>query len=168
MKHTRRPPSVPFAPEEDAGEIVERYADMVYRLAYAQTRSKSDAEDVFQDVFLQYLKKAPAFESEEHRRAWLLRVTVNYCKRLWRSAWRRHTVPLEETIPFRQPDESALYETLGRLPKKYRLVLHLFYYETMSAEEIARTLNAKPSTVRTWLTRARRRLKHLIEEEEAE
>lgn len=157
--------SEPPAKQEDTGAVVAAYADMVYRLAFAQTHSKSDAEDIFQDVFLQYLRKAPAFESEDHRKAWLLRVTANRCKRLWRAAWRR-TVPLDDTIPFEQPEESALYETLGQLPEKYRLVIHLHYYEGLPTEEIAGLLGAKPSTVRTWLTRARRKLKNLIEEEE--
>ncbi len=156
----------PAAAPKDAGEVVEIYADTVYRLAFAQTHSRSDAEDIFQEVFLQYLRKAPPFASEEHRKAWLLRVTVNCCKRLWRTAWRRRTVPLDETIPFKQPEDSALYETIGRLPEKYRLAIHLYYYEGLSTEEVANLLSAKPSTVRTWLTRARRQLKSLIEEEE--
>jgi RNA polymerase sigma-70 factor (ECF subfamily) len=80
-------------------QTVEKYSDMVYRLAFAQTKSKCDADDIFQEVFLRYMK-ADAFENEEHEKAWLIRVTVNCCKRFWSSAWHRHTVPLQEELPF--------------------------------------------------------------------
>lgn len=138
----------------DDCEVVDRYAKMVYRLALAHTKSKYDAEDVFQDVFLRYISKPREFESEEHRKAWLIRVTINRAKSLW-SAWFRKTEPLDEAMPAETKEESDLLEYLALLPKKYRPVIHLFYCEELSVKQIAETLNAKESTVRAWLTRAR-------------
>jgi len=150
-----------------AEETVKRYSDLVYRLAVSQMRNKSDADDVYQEVFLRYFRSSPEFDSEEHRKAWFLRVTLNCCKKQWASPWRKRMVPLEERKDFffPTPEESGLREQLLRLPAKYRAVLHLFYYEDMSIEETARILNRKPSTVRTQLTRARRLLKEYFEDE---
>lgn len=136
-------------------QVVEAYGDMVYRLALAQTHSSHDADDVFQEVFLRYLRSAPAFREEEHRKAWLLRVTVNCCKKLHRSFWRRHTVALSEAIPARNPEEGELLELLEGLPEKYRAVLHLYYYEGYATEEIASILGRSPGTVRSQLSRGR-------------
>ena len=136
------------------GEVIEKYSNMVYRLALAQMKTKHDAEDVYQEVFIRYISKPRTFESEEHRKAWLIRVTINLCKSLC-SAWFRKSEPLDETMVFNTKEESDLYEYLILLPKKYRSVIHLFYNEELSINEISGILNAKESTVRTWLTRAR-------------
>lgn len=138
--------------------IIRQYADMVYRLAYAQTRSKSDADDIFQEVFLRYIQRKPDFASEEHCKAWFLRVTVNCAKKHWGSWWFRHTAPLEESITFPDPEESRLDEALKILPPAYRTAIHLFYYEGYSTAEIARITGSRESTVRTRLTRARKKL----------
>lgn len=136
-------------------QVMERYGDMVYRLALAQTHSSHDADDVFQEVFLRYLRAAPAFREEEHRKAWLLRVTVNCCKKLHGSFWRRHTVALSEALPAQNPEEGELLGLLEGLPQKYRAVLHLYYYEGYATEEIAAILGRSPSTVRSQLSRGR-------------
>jgi RNA polymerase sigma-70 factor (ECF subfamily) len=135
-------------------EVIEKYSNMVYRLALAQMRTKHDAEDIFQEVFLRYITKPRTFASEEHRKAWLIRVTVNRCRSLW-SAWFRKSEQLDEVIIFEKNDENDLFEYLALLPPKYRPVIHLFYYEEMSVRQISEILEAKESTVRTWLTRAR-------------
>lgn len=145
-------------------QVIRTYADMVYRLALAQTRSPSDADDIFQDVFLRYAEKAPEFQSEEHRKAWLLRVTVNRCRSHFRSGWLRRIVPLEDAaaaVP--APEVSPLDEALSRLPAKYRTVVHLFYYENYSTEQIAEVTGQAASTVRSQLTRARNLLHDLLE-----
>ncbi len=156
--------------EESLERVVETYSDMVYRLAYAQTRSRQDADDVYQEVFLRYLRRRPIFDSPEHQKAWLIRVTLNCCKKLWASPWRRRTVPLEEMREaspqgWEQPFYPELARALEQLPAHYRAVIHLFYYEDMSVEQISRTLDRKPSTVRTQLTRARQRLRELLKED---
>ncbi len=147
-------------------DVVWRYSDMVYRLAFARTRNRSDADDIFQEVFYRYLKKQPTFASEEHRKAWLIRVTINCAKKLWASPWRQRTVPLEENLPFDRPEENRLHQELMALPERYRTVLHLFYYEDLSVQEISRILKRKPSTVRMQLTRARGLLKTQLKEED--
>lgn len=146
--------------------VIRAYSNMVYRLAFAQTRNKSDAEDIYQEVFFRYIKKHPQFETEEHRKAWLIRVTINCCKKMWSIYWRKKTVPLEEPIAFEMKEEMTLHYELHKLPTKYRAVIHLFYYEDLSIKEISKVLNQKPSTIRAQLTRARYKLKEILKEEE--
>ena len=150
---------------ESIDSVISLYSDMVYRLAFSHTGSKSDADDIFQEVFLQTVRKKPVFDSEEHEKAWLLRVTLNCLKNHWRMAWRRHDTPLDDRIPFPEPEDSALDEALWRLTPKYRTAVHLFYCEGYTAEEIARMSGEKPSTIRTRLTRARAQLRELMKGE---
>lgn len=147
---------------EDAVAV---WGPAVYRMAYAMVRSRSDADDVFQDVFLRFHRSAPRFQSEEHRKAWLLRVTVNCARTLLASPWRRRTAPLEDVYVYRDPEESAVDGALARLDPKYRAVVHLHYYEGFATEEIARLLGRKPSTVRAQLSRARGKLAELLKED---
>ena len=131
---------------------------MVYRLACAQTGSRDRADDVFQEVFLRLVRRDPAFASEEHRKAWLLRVTLNCCKKLGTSAWRRRVLPLERLPETEQPDDFeavALRDALARLPEKDRAVLNLFYGEGLKSEEIGELFGEKASSVRSRLSRAR-------------
>ena len=144
--------------------VIRRYSDMVYRLAFARTGNRSDAEDLYQEVFLRYLTRAPAFTSEEHRKAWLLRVAVNCANRFHTAPWRKRTEPLSEALSVPAPEGEDLWEELRRLPEKDCTVLHLYYYEDMTTEEIARLLDRSPATVRSQLTRGRDRLRVLLEE----
>ena len=146
-------------------QVMDRYGGEVYRLAYSRLRSSFDAEDVYQEVFLRYFRKRPAFETEEHRKAWLLRVTINRAKSHVASAWFRYTVPLEECTLFTEPEERRLDDALGKLRGGDRQLLHLFYYEQLSIREIADLLKRKENTVRTQLTRARQRLGKLLKGE---
>ncbi|MCI8909898.1 MAG: RNA polymerase sigma factor [Oscillibacter sp.] len=146
-------------------DAVQRWGPMVYRMAYAMVHSRHDADDVFQEVFLRLHRAAPQFRNEEHRKAWLLRVTVNCAKTLLHSPWRRRTAPLEDLYTCQDPEESAVCEALDHLDPKYRAVVHLHYYEGYSTEEIAELLHRQPSTVRAQLTRARRKLAELLKEE---
>ena len=138
----------------------------VWRLALAQTGSKEDAEDVYQDVFLRLAQSATEFSSQEHLKAWLLRVAVNRCHDVARLRSRRPAVPLD-SMPFEpsdagplSPDEvRALWEAVGELPESMRVVIHLYYQEGYSGKEIAGLLGLEPSTVRTRLQRARAQLK---------
>lgn len=150
-------------------EIIERYSHMVYRMAHSMVKNPQDAEDIHQDVFVKYIMKRPVFESEEHAKAWFLRVTINMAKNLWRTAWKQKVVSLfdsnvEEVSETMQKEEELL-EVVKRLPQKYRVVIHLFYYEELSIDEMAGLLKEKPSTVRTQLTRARRQLRKMLEED---
>ena len=145
--------------------VIRRYSDMVYRLAFARTGNRSDAEDLYQEVFLRYLTRAPAFTSEEHRKAWLLRVAVNCANRFHTAPWRKRTEPLSEALSVPAPEGEDLWEELRRLPEKDRTVLHLYYSEDRTTEEIAHMLDRNPATVRSQLLRARANLKKLLVEE---
>jgi RNA polymerase sigma-70 factor (ECF subfamily) len=140
---------------------------MVYRLAFAHTKNRGSADDIFQDVFLRYISKPRTFESEEHRKAWLIRVTINCCNSMWSRSqtWLKKTEPLTDTIPFETKEESNLFEVIMTLPLKYRTVIHLFYYEDFSVKQISEVIRAKESTIRTWLTRARTALKEKLKED---
>lgn len=151
---------------EQLERVIRTYADMVYRLAYAHLRTPADADDVFQDVFLKYAEKSPAFASEEHRRAWLIRVTLNRCRSHYRSNWWKRIVPLDEAAQAAAPvpADPELDEALSRLPAKYRIVIHLHYFENCDTSEIAGLTGQRPSTVRAQLTRARQMLGSLLKE----
>lgn len=152
----------------EAEKVIEACSDMVYRLAYARTGTRQDADDVYQEVFLRYLKKRPAFESEEHRKAWMLRVAINCSNSFLSSRWHRDRAELPEDLSFEDRRQQDLHRELTKLPQKYRDVIHLFYYEELSVEEIAGVLGRKPSTVRTQLTRARDMLRGFMKEEDYE
>ncbi len=148
-------------------DAVARYQNMVYRIALHQTGSPADAEDAMQEVFLRLLTGKTPPAGEDHLRRWLIRVTVNYCRDLLKSPWRRRRVPLD-SIPeepvFQHEEEAELYREVMSLPEKYRTVLDLFYYEELSVREIAEVLGIKESLVTTRLSRARARLRERLTE----
>lgn len=149
--------------EQYMNNIIEKYSNMVYRLAIARTKNKEDAEDVFQDVFLKLSKKLPDFQDETHEKAWLIRVTINLTNNLFQSAHYKRTVPLEEDLRFEDEQMSNVYFQVLNLPMKYRTIIHLFYYEGFSIKEIASILHTNENTVKTRLSRAREQLKHKLE-----
>lgn len=151
---------------DDIEKTVELYADMILRIAVQNTQNRSDAEDIMQEVFLR-LVKAPNFRDESHRKAWLIRVTINLSKNLKKSFWHRHTEPLPEEIALTDTERGVM-EELWSLPKSYRNTLYLYYYEGYTVPEIARLLGKGENTVSSWLTRARSKLKKLVLEGEAE
>lgn len=147
-------------------EAIQNHSQMVYRLAYARTRNRPDAEDIYQEVFLRFATHEIFFQSAEHQKAWLIRATVNLSINLLRSAWRRRMVPADMSMEREQPAAEMVSDSmnlaLDRLPARYRAVIHLFYFEDMSVDEIAKALDMKPSSIRTRLTRGRQRLKTLL------
>ncbi len=149
-----------------AEEVITFYSDMVFKLACAKCGNSIDAEDVFQDVFLRYINKNPKFESEEHRKAWLIRVTINCSKKVLSSAWRKRTEPLNKNVLINVEYTDELYYELKKLPQKYREVIHLYYYQDMPVDEIAKMLGKRSGTVRTQLNRAREILKKFMKEED--
>lgn len=153
-------------------EIIATYSGMVYRLAYARTGNRADADDVYQDVFFKLFRTNPQPESEEHLKAWLIRTTIHTSVNLLRSSWRRYfqQIPDNYDVPdmsFPNDDRlSDLRNALIRLPEKQRIVIHLYYYEQLSTEDIAKILGEKSSTVRSHMKRGRERLKSLLTETE--
>ncbi len=139
----------------------ERHLDMVYRVALNWFRNGADAEDAAQMAMLKLWQADADFADEEHLRRWLVRVTLNVCRDMSRSPWRRRTVPLEE-LPepaFSDEERRAVYREVMALPGKYRVPLYLYYYEGYSVAEIGELLRLNASTVQTRLARARGRLK---------
>ena len=143
-------------------EAMEACGDAVYRLALCRMGSRADAEDVYQEVFLRLLRDTTDFRDEEHLKAWLIRVTLNRCSDLRRSAWFRRTAPLEAAPDAAAPedtDQADLWHAVARLPDELRTVIHLHYVEGYRTEEIAPLVGCRPATVRTRLHRARKQLK---------
>lgn len=146
-------------------ECFDLYADMLLRIAYHHVGNMSDAEDIVQDAFLQLHRCRGGFESYEHIKFWLIRVTSNLSKNLLRSAHRRKNVPLDEKMVQEQQSKSNVMELLRGLNWKYRDALYLHYFEGYKAAEIAEIYGTTTSTVNTWLKRGREKLKLIIEEE---
>lgn len=153
--------------QAETDRIVDTYSDMVYKLAYAQVRNKNDADDIYQEVFLRYVRKKPAFESAENEKAWFIRVTVNCCKNFWNTPFRKRTQSLEDNIVFQSEEESYLKPLVEQLPEVYRAVVHLFYYEDMAVSEISKVLGRKEATVRVQLMRSRKLLRDILEGDES-
>ena len=145
--------------------VVNEYATMLLRVAYSQLNNRAEAEDTVQEVLLKYMEKAPIFQSEEHEKAWLLRVTVNHCKNHLASAWFRKRAALDEGIPALDNAELEVVSAVAALPAKYRAVVHLYYFEGYSTKEIAEILHSRPNTVSSRLSRARALLAKALKEE---
>lgn len=148
----------------DAVTLFQRYKDPVYRLALSMTGSSADAEDVCQTVFLKLLEKRPALDPEKER-TWLLQVTANECRSLWRRLRRRPTVPLEAAEELAAPPVDSLLHRIMELPRGDQAVLYLHYYEGFSTQEVGEMLRISQSAVTTRLLRARKKLKDILEED---
>lgn len=153
--------------QAEIDRTVDTYSDMVYKLAYAQVRNKNDADDIYQEVFLRYIRKTPKFENADNEKAWFIRVTVNCCKNFWNMPFRKHTQSLEDNLVFQSEEESYLKPLVDQLPEAYRAVVHLFYYEDMPVSEISKVLGRKEATVRVQLMRSRKLLRDILEGDES-
>ena len=152
----------------DAEEVVRTYSDMVYRIAMGYTKNKEDAEDAYGETFLRLFKKERTFESEEHRKAWLIRVTINCAKQVLMD--RSDYSELNEEIEA-QPDKGITREekldlkaAIESLKPDYKTVIELFYYESMSVTQIAELMEKPANTIKSYLFRAREMLKEYLEE----
>lgn len=144
------------------------YSDRVFTAAFQICGNKADADDVVQDTFVKYYTLDREYESEAHLKAWLLRVAINRAKDVAGSFWRRNTVSWEEymeELDFAAPEDSRLFQAVMELPRKYRVLIHLYYYEEYSVEEIAELLRCRPGTVKSQLSRGRKLLKSMLMEE---
>ena len=166
-----------FAPKEDAkpvetvsisqqaAQILDTYGDTILRYAYSYLHNRSDTEEVLQDPLIQFLKTRPVFESDEHEKAWLLRVAGNLCKnRLKYNSLRQTDELREELIAEQREDLSFIWDAVQALPVQYREVIHLFYREGYSTREISQILGRKEATIRSDLSRGRGKLKELLKE----
>lgn len=154
--------------EQEANRAVDLYADTVRRLCMIYLKSYDDTEDIFQNVFIKYLLSNIEFQSSEHEKAWIIRVTINECKDLLKNFFRSKSVPLAEIkeLPADMSAESAnVLEAVMQLPQKYKDVIYLHYYEGYTADEIGKMLNRRTNTVYTQLARARAALKERLGDE---
>ena len=154
--------------ELDLEQLYTKYRDNIFAIGLNYFGNPSDADDIVQETFYKLSKSRTDFDSEEHIRAWLFRVAVNLAKNVRRSIWRHKTVPLEdymETLTFVSPESETLFAEVMRLPEKYRIVIHLFYYEDYSVREISQILKISESNVRVRLNRGRKMLKQTLQEE---
>ena len=152
----------------DTQVLFETYRQNVYAAAFSVCKNAADAEDILQETFLQYHQTNKQFESEQHIRAWLLRVALNRAKDVYRQKKRRRETALEdymETLTFPSPESGALFSAVMALPEHYRSVIHLFYYEDYTVDEIAKLLRLTQSNVKVRLSRARKLLKESLGED---
>ena len=148
-------------------EAFEKYRDNIYAIAFNYFRNRQDAEDTVQEVFLKYHRSDKDFDSAAHIRNWIIRVAINECKNVTLSSWFKKREPLadyEQTLRFEEPEQTRLFESVMALPRKYRSVLHLFYYEDYSVRETAELLGISESAVTTRLARGRNKLKKELKE----
>lgn len=157
--------------EQEVTEAINNYGDTIRRICLVHLKNQADTEDIFQNTFLKYTLSDIVFEDEEHQKAWLIRVAVNSCKDLLKSAFRRHTVALDELI--NQPavidnEHKEILEAVLSLPNKYKDVIYLFFYEGYSAVEISGILGKNVNTIYTRLSRAKLLLKDILGGEDYE
>lgn len=161
-----------FKQDLPAKELLNMYSLMIYRIAYSRTQNKTDAEDITQNVFLKYISADKKWNDEEHRKAWLIRVAVNCTNDFVNSAHNRHKADFEEisekSVEFSSEieEKSEIYYAVQSLPDKYRIPIHLFYYENMSIAEITEVTATKETTVKSQLSRARNMLRKILKEEQ--
>jgi RNA polymerase sigma-70 factor (ECF subfamily) len=146
-------------------DVVEEFSDMLLRVAFSYMKNISDAEDMVNNTFLKLMEKNPSFENEEHKKAWLIRVTINLCKNRLKTAWFRIMIPLEDNNLSFLPEENVIISAVLELPEKYRSIILLYYYDGYSIKEIAYILEAKESTISSRLQRARKQLKSKLKED---
>ena len=149
-------------------DAFQKYGDRVFSAAFSICRNREDADDVVQDTFLKYHIKNLQYMDETHLKAWLLRVAINRAKDITAAFWRRNRVSWEaymEELEFTQPEDRSLFRAVMALPEKYRLVLHLYYYEECSIREIASLLHTGEGTIKSRLSRGRTLLKTMLTED---
>ena len=158
-------------PVQDNRQIVETYGSLVYGIALARMGNKEDAEDVFQEVFLTYVRKQPVFSDFAKGRAWFAKTTIHHCRMMWRTIGRHRTEPLEAAndVTVETSHDMDLQKELARLPKKYREALVMYYFAGLSTVELAKALGVSENTIRIRMTRGRKMLADkLVKEDQYE
>lgn len=153
---------VSLCADDNVNRVFEDYKDTVFKIAYNYTKNRADADDIFQNVFLRYFRNNPVFKDKNHEKAWFIRVTINCSKKLLTSAWLKKTSPLEDNIKFETKEKSDLFYAILSLPAKYRIIVHLYYYEDYSIKEIVQITGRKQPTIQSQLMRARAKLKEAL------
>lgn len=150
--------------EERLKAAMEAYTSLLLHIAWSYTGNAAEAEDIVQEVFFTYFQKAPEFQSPEHEKAWLLRVTANRCKNVLKSSWVKKVLLGKEVARHQEEFHSEVMDAVLQLSAKYREVVCLYYVEGYSIKEIAALLHRTPTAVGTQLERARKKLRLELEE----
>lgn len=151
--------------DKEIAELYNQYVDMIYQISFMYLKNKADAEDAVQTTFIKLLNYKKPFQNEEHIKAWLIRTASNYCKNHLKHWWRTNT-EIDTIYDYGKNDtKDETLETLLKLPEKYKTIIYLYYYMGYSTEEIAQILKQKHTTVRSLLSRGRKRLKDSLEGE---
>lgn len=146
--------------------IYDEYSDTVFHTAFVYVKNIMEAEDITSEVFIKYFRREKRFDDRNHEKAWLIRVTINQCKDLFKSFGFKNRISIEDYNPYCETlDESYVLDAVMKLPKKYREAIHLFYFEGYSTEEIGKITKTNSITIRTRLSRARKMLKKSLGEE---
>lgn len=149
--------------ERQITEIYNRHVDTVYRLCYSYMKNANDTEDMVQETFLRLIRSGKVFENQQHEKAWLIVTASNLCKDQLKRWWRK-TVPLEEqeTVADSPDRDRDVLQAVVSLPADYKAVVYLYYYEGYTTQQIAKFLHCRESTVRSRLTRARKKLRSYL------
>lgn len=152
--------------DEEIKEIVEKYSSLIFRISYCILCNSEDAEDAVQETFLKYITKAPDFNDEEHRKAWLIKVAANISKNMLMFRLKRETVSIDdvENIGISE-DDYETFELIMSLPAKHKIVMTLYYVEGYKSKEIAEIIGISEATVRKRLQKGRELLKIEFEKE---
>ena len=151
--------------EQDVNRAIEQYSNLVQRLCMIHLKNYADTEDIFQTVFLKYALSSVSFENKEHEKSWFIRVTINACKDLLKSFFHSRTTSLNQVMEqaaYLPPDHREVLEAVLSLPKKYRDIVYLYYYEEYTAPEISSILGKNVNTVYTLLTRSKNLLREKL------
>lgn len=150
-------------------DLLDKYGDMVLRIAYTYLKNRADAEDIVQDVFLRIIDKKPSFNDENHEKSWLIRVTINMCKNKVNMFWNKNKCSIDDVQEFAVSDkyntDTSVFQAVMALGEKYRVVVYMYYYEGYSTPEIANVIGKSETTIRSLLHRARNKLKDMLKED---
>ena len=150
-------------------DLLDKYSDMVLRIAYTYLKNRADAEDIVQDVFLRIIDKKPSFNDENHEKSWLIRATINMCKNKVNMFWNKNKCSIDDVQEFAVSDkyntDTSVFQAVMALGEKYRVVVYMYYYEGYSTPEIANVIGKSETTIRSLLHRARNKLKDMLKED---
>lgn len=150
-------------------DLLDKYGDMVLRIAYTYLKNRADAEDIVQDVFLRIIDKKPSFNDESHEKSWLIRATINMCKNKVNMFWNKNKCSIDDVQEFAVSDkyntDTSVFQEVMALGEKYRVVVYMYYYEGYSTPEIADVIGKNETTIRSLLHRARNKLKDMLKED---
>lgn len=155
-----------YGTKEKAEQIIRRYSDMIYRIAFQNLKNSADADDIFQDVCMALLTKNAPLNDDAHIKNWLIRVTINKCINFSKTVWQRKTESISLHTNLQASETDLVMEELSQLPQHYRNVIYLYYYEEYTISKIADLLGKSVNTISTQLRRARQKSKSILEEEE--